>query len=193
MKTKRTVKLNVLEKGALLVGTTMLVNKWNKQQKIKRERQRLIKSVERKISRATSNKKTCSTPRPGQAVGLLSLPTYKKTYPIIEGDRPKDLERGVGHHRRTAWPGENKQIFLSGHRQTDFGILKKIVVGDPVEIKMPEGTYVYHVTKMKVVNEKDTGVIDAKTNFASDQVVLMTCYPFTLLGGTKKRYLVYAE
>jgi len=48
---------------------------------------------------------------------------------FIEGTDEEELAQGVGHYTGTGCPGENKQILLSGHRDTvfrQFGELSKL-------------------------------------------------------------------
>lgn len=65
----------------------------------------------------------------GDTVGVFYIPRLDREIPIIEGTDEEELAQGVGHYTGTGYPGENKQILLSGHRDTvfrQFGELSKL-------------------------------------------------------------------
>jgi sortase A len=132
-------------------------------------------------------------PQQGDVVGTVSIPSQNMIVPITEGTDDASLVASVGHETVTHWPGDGKQIFLAGHRNTEFGALQYVQPGDEIIMDMPYGTYTYVVTEMKVVPETEVSVIEPYDLYPKDQLVLMTCYPFTFGADTADRYLVYAE
>ena len=133
------------------------------------------------------------TPKDVDTVGVISIEKYDLAVAIKEGVTESSLFSAVGHISETHWPNDQKQIFLAGHRNTDFAVLEFIEVGDEIKMDMAYGNFTYKVTGTKIVNEKDTYVIDPVGEYEKDQLVLMTCYPFTFGAGTEERFLVYAE
>lgn len=132
-------------------------------------------------------------PQDADTAGILSLPEYDVNVAIKEGVSEASLHSAVGHQPETHWPGDGKQVFLAGHRNTDFGVLEHVKQGDTIRMTMPYGTYDYKITMMEIVNQRDVHVIKPNEEFPNDQLVLMTCYPFTFGADTEERYLVYAE
>src|SRR4051794_40721369 len=57
-------------------------------------------------------------PTDGDTVGNLHIPKLNADLPIIEGTHEDELAKGVGHYSGTAYPLQNDQIVLSGHRDT---------------------------------------------------------------------------
>lgn len=132
-------------------------------------------------------------PQDGDVVGTVSIPSQEMVVPITEGTDYDSLVASAGHETVTHWPGDGKQIFLAGHRNTEFGVLQYVKPGDEIIMDMPYGTYTYVITEMKVVPETEVTVIKPYDLYPKDQLVLMTCYPFTFGADTADRYLVYAE
>ncbi len=48
------------------------------------------------------------------------MPKLEKTIPIYEGVSAEVLTEGAGHYPKSALPGENNNVVLSGHRDTFF-------------------------------------------------------------------------
>src|SRR5690625_1625263 len=79
-------------------------------------------------------------PDMGDTVGILEIPTLDAELPIVEGTDPDDLEKGVGHYRGSAYPMQDDQIVLSGHRDTVFRELGDVEIGDTYTMKLTQGT-----------------------------------------------------
>src|SRR5690625_5083023 len=54
----------------------------------------------------------------GKTIGMLYIRKLDREIPIIEGTDEEEHAQGVGHYYDTGLPGQNKQILLSGHRDT---------------------------------------------------------------------------
>ncbi|MGL5041641.1 MAG: class D sortase [Culicoidibacterales bacterium] len=132
-------------------------------------------------------------PNLGDVVGLIVLPKNDIKVAIIEGTRDEDFHAGIGHEPSTGWPTDQRQIFLAGHRNTEFGVLEHYKAGDEVEMQMRYGTFKYRVTETKIVSQHAVEEIKPRESFEKDQLVLMTCYPFTFGADTEERFLVIAE
>jgi len=129
-------------------------------------------------------------PGQGETVGLLEIDKIEASIPIIEGTDPDDLERGVGHLSQSAYPGENDQILLSGHRDTVFTRLGEIKNGDIIRLDLPYGTFEYEMVDSIIVSADDTSVIGSTA--PDEELVLSTCYPFGYIGSAPERYVIYA-
>lgn len=123
-------------------------------------------------------------------VGVLYIPKLDREIPIIEGTDEEELAQGVGHYTGTGFPGENKQILLSGHRDTVFRKFGELEDGDEFHVKMEHGTFIYEIQDHEIVSADDTTVIDPTRQ--DEVLTVSTCYPFSFIGSAPDRYVVYA-
>ncbi|MEC0307714.1 class D sortase [Paenibacillus lautus] len=128
-------------------------------------------------------------PKPNDVIGMLEIPKLEAELPIIEGTEEEMLERGVGHYSGTAFPMEDEQILLSGHRDTVFRDFDKLSIGDHFIVKLPYGTFEYEIRSTDIVDKDDTTVI---RSMGTEVLVVSTCYPFRYLGNAPERYIFYA-
>ncbi|MGC6586937.1 class D sortase [Paenibacillus sp. Dod16] len=128
-------------------------------------------------------------PKPNDVIGMLQIPKLEAELPIIEGTDEEMLERGVGHYSGTAFPMDNEQILLSGHRDTVFRDFDMLSVGDHFIVKLPYGTFEYEIKSTDIVDKDDTSVI---RSMGTEALVVSTCYPFRFVGNAPERYIFYA-
>lgn len=128
----------------------------------------------------------------GDTIGLLYIPKLDRRIPIVEGTDEEELAEGVGHYTGTGYPGENRQILLSGHRDTVFRQFGELEDGDEFHIQMEHGTFIYEIrgSETVIVPADDTTVIDP--NRKDEVLTVSTCYPFTFVGSAPDRYVVFA-
>lgn len=126
----------------------------------------------------------------GDTIGVLYIPKLEREIPIVEGTDEEELAQGVGHYKGTGFPGENKQILLSGHRDTVFRQFGDLENGDEFHVKMEHGTFIYAIEDNEIVSADDTTVIDP--NRKDEVLTVSTCYPFSYIGSAPDRYVVYA-
>src|SRR6266498_1014102 len=65
----------------------------------------------------------------------LQIPKINLDAPVVLGDDPEQLERGVGQHIESQYPGENGMIVLSAHNDSYgelFRFLDQLVAGDSI-------------------------------------------------------------
>lgn len=130
-------------------------------------------------------------PDMGETVGILEIPSIDAELPIVEGTDPDDLEKGVGHYKGSAYPNQQDQIVLSGHRDTVFRKLGDVKVGDTFVVKLPYGDFTYEMVDSKIVDADDTTII--KSTAPNEELVITTCYPFSYVGNAPERYIIYAK
>lgn len=130
-------------------------------------------------------------PSHGETVGVLEIPKLNTQLPIIEGTSDDDLEKGVGHYKGTAYPTENDQIVLSGHRDTVFRRMGELEIGDVFIVKLPYGSFEYKIESTKIVDADDRTII--KSTAPNEELVVTTCYPFTFVGTAPDRYILTAK
>lgn len=127
----------------------------------------------------------------GETIGLLYIPKLDRDLPIIEGTNPEELERGVGHYRGTALPGQKDQIVLSGHRDTVFRNFDQLEIGDTFVLELPYGTFEYEIFATEIVPADDTTVI--RSTAPEEILTVTTCYPFYYIGNAPDRFIFYAK
>ncbi|GIP35230.1 class D sortase [Paenibacillus sp. J2TS4] len=128
-------------------------------------------------------------PNDHDAVGVLQIPKLDAKLPIIEGTEEEMLAKGVGHYKTTAFPMDNEQILLSGHRDTVFRNFGELAIGDRLIVDMPYGSFEYEIQETEIVSSDDTTVIGPK---GEEVLTLSTCYPFRYVGDAPDRFIVYA-
>lgn len=130
------------------------------------------------------------TPDNGKTVGLLSIPKLDEDLPIIEGTHEDELAQGVGHYAGTAYPFQNDQIVLSGHRDTVFRRMGELELGDILTVQMEYGERSYEIVETQIVDADDRTII---VPTAPDEVLTVTtCYPFSFIGSAPDRYIITA-
>lgn len=144
----------------------------------------IVTEVDEDISKHYEDFKT------GQTVGTLYIPRLDRELPIVEGTDEEDLEHGVGHYSDTGYPGENRQILLSGHRDTVFRNFGELEHGDEFHIKMENGLFIYKFKDHEIVSADDTTVIDLDRK--DEYLTISTCYPFSYIGSAPDRFVIYA-
>ncbi|MDY0408945.1 class D sortase [Virgibacillus soli] len=129
-------------------------------------------------------------PETGETVGILHIPKLESDLPIVEGTDEDELDHGVGHYRGTAYPLQNDQIVLSGHRDTVFRRMGELELGDILTVQLAYGDFSYEIVDTKVVSADDRTVI---VPTAPDEVLTVTtCYPFSYIGSAPDRYIITA-
>ncbi len=140
------------------------------------------------------------------------IPKIDKNIPLIDSDPQKlmnadwkslektfqkDLENGVIHYPGTANPGEEGNVFITGHSsyypwapgsfKSVFARLKDVEMGDDIIVYYNQEKHHYVVREKKEVKNNDVSVLEqGKGKF----LTLMTCSP---VGTNIKRLVVIAE
>lgn len=128
----------------------------------------------------------------GDTIGSLYIPRLDREIAIVEGTNEDDLKHGVGHYTGTGFPGDNKQILLSGHRDTVFRNFGELKDGDEFHVQMEHGTFIYVINdqETQIVPADDTTVIDPTLD--DEVLTVSTCYPFSFIGSAPDRYVLHA-
>jgi sortase A len=110
---------------------------------------------------------------------------------VLQGASGRVLAFGPGHVNGSAQPGQAGNVVISAHRDTHFRWLARLRGGDELLLETPDGRVRrYTVGDIAVRHEAEVGLIDP---LESDQLRLLTCYPFdAVLPGTPQRLVVTA-
>jgi sortase A len=126
---------------------------------------------------------------PGSTLGRIEIPRLGVTAIVRAGSDTRTLQLAVGHIPGTAYPGEDGNVGLAGHRDTFFRRLRDIQPDDAIHVVTPEGRFTYRVQRTNIVQPSDTWVLDATTQ---PSLTLVTCYPFSYVGAAPERFVVRA-
>jgi sortase A len=130
-----------------------------------------------------------STPPAGSILGRIEIARLGVSAIVRTGSDARTLQLAVGHIPGTAWPGEQGNVGLAGHRDTFFRRLRDIRPDDRIRIVTASATYDYRVRRTDIVEPSDVWVLDQTTE---PSLTLVTCYPFTYIGAAPERFIVRA-
>jgi sortase A len=128
---------------------------------------------------------------PGEALAILRIPKIDMDTVVIEGTDIRDLKKGPGHYRDTAYPWEDKgKVGIAGHRTTygaPFWSLDKLRRGDRITLATEFGTFDYQVTRTREVLPTQTDILQQTRD---PTLVLTTCTPRF---SAARRLIVFAD
>ena len=109
---------------------------------------------------------------------------------LVEGTDHASLTKGPGRDVRSFMPGQNRLVYIAGHRTTylaPFAHIERLRRSDRVTIRVPYGTFVYAVVRHRIVPADDLSVLRSPTH---EQLELQACHPRFF---ATHRYIVYAK
>jgi sortase A len=92
--------------------------------------------------------------RTGEAIGRIVIGRLGLSMIVVEGTDQNSLEKGPGRDPRTYMPGENRLVYIAGHRTTylaPFAHIDAIRAGDAIRLELPYATFVYRATAHEIV------------------------------------------
>jgi sortase A len=174
--------------GALTLAWTLLVWQWQdpftalytkwKQHQLASQYQKRVEAFSapiastsladerRSIAREAKRYRTSSTR--GEAIGRIRIPRMGVNLVLVNGTDHETLKKGPGRDGRTFMPGENRLIYIAGHRTT-------------------YGTFIYAVTHHHIVKATDLSVLRSPKH---EVVELQACHPRFF---ASHRYIAYAR
>jgi LPXTG-site transpeptidase (sortase) family protein len=109
---------------------------------------------------------------------------------LVNGTDHDSLTKGPGRDLRSYMPGQNRLVYVAGHRTTylaPFSHIDAIRPGDAIELTMPYATFVYRAFRHRVVASSDMSVLRSP---AHELLELQACHPRFF---ATHRYIVYAR
>lgn len=122
-------------------------------------------------------------------IEIPSLEIYEKVHANIDPNDPEEyeaaLESGVAHARNSAFPGQEKLIYIFGHSTNGiwnveaynavFYQIKDLAIGEKIILHLGNEQYIYEVSAQDVV-------ASSEVNFVNDLkeeniLLLQTCWP----------------
>jgi len=140
------------------------------------------------IAREAKRYRTSSTR--GEVIGRLRVPRMGVNMLVVNGTDHDTLKKGPGRDRRTFMPGENRLVYIAGHRTTylaPFSHIDRLRSGDRITIEVPYGTFIYAVTRHRIVKSTDLAVLRSPHH---ELVELQACHPRFF---ASHRYIAYAH
>jgi len=125
----------------------------------------------------------------GQAIGRIRVPRMGVNMILINGTDHDTLKKGPGRDLRTFMPGENRLVYIAGHRTTylaPFSHIDSLRTGDRVTLEVPYATFIYSVTRHRIVSSTDLSVLRSPRR---EIVELQACHPRFF---ASHRYIAYA-
>jgi sortase A len=128
--------------------------------------------------------------RSGDPLGRIVVPRLGLDMIFVDGTDESSLERGPGRDLQTFMPGENRLVYIAGHRTTflaPFAHIDALRRGDRVKLELPYATFVYAVTRHVIVPAADRAVLRSPEH---EVLALQACHPRFF---ATHRYIVYAR
>ena len=126
----------------------------------------------------------------GEVIGRLRVPRMGVNMLLVNGTDHETLKKGPGRDLRTFMPGENRLVYIAGHRTTylaPFSHIDSLRSGDRVTIEVPYATFIYSVTGHRIVKSTDLSVLRSPRH---ELVELQACHPRFF---ASHRYIAYAK
>jgi sortase A len=128
--------------------------------------------------------------RRGQAIGRIVIPRMGVHMVFVDGTDEATLKKGPGLDRRTFMPGEDRLVYIAGHRTTylaPFSHIDQLRKGDHVTLQVPYATFVYSITGHRIVPADDLSVLRSPHH---ELLELQACHPRFF---ATHRYIAYAR
>ncbi len=126
----------------------------------------------------------------GEVIGRLRVPRMGLNMLLVNGTDHETLKKGPGRDERTFMPGENRLVYIAGHRTTylaPFSHIDRLRTGDRVTIEVPYGRFIYAITGHRIVKSTDLSVLHSPRH---EVVELQACHPRFF---ASHRYIAYAR
>jgi sortase A len=124
-------------------------------------------------------------------IAKITFNNTQEDYIVLAGGTGRTMAFGPGHVSATPLPGNGGNSVIVGHRDTHFTVLKDLKFGDEIDVQTANKHIRYKVASLSIIDKSQSEVMN---NFGSEQLTLITCYPFDAIqAGGPLRYVVQAE
>jgi sortase A len=130
------------------------------------------------------------TAHQGEAIGRIVIGRIGLNMVVVDGTDESSLQKGPGRDLRSFMPGQDRLVYIAGHRTTylaPFSHINDIRVGDYIRLEMPYATFVYRMTTHRIVPANDLSVLRSPHH---ELLELQACHPRFF---ATHRYIVYAK
>jgi sortase A len=130
------------------------------------------------------------TAKTGQAIGRIVIGRIGLKMVLVNGTDEETLKKGPGRDARSYMPGQDRLVYIAGHRTTylaPFSHIDSIRDGDFISLQMPYATFVYRAFMHRIVAASDMSVLRSPKH---EVLELQACHPRFF---ATHRYIVYAK
>lgn len=135
----------------------------------------------------------------GIPFGLVTVPRFGNgPQPLLQGTATAQLDRGIGHDKRSAMPGQIGNFATAGHRDTyshPYQRIDHLERDDAVVVEVKDGWAIYRVDRHHIVEPTQVDVyapVPGQPHTAPTQawMTLVACEPHWT---AQKRWVVHAK
>jgi sortase A len=113
----------------------------------------------------------------GEAIGRIVIGRIGLNMVLVDGTDHDSLRKGPGRDLRTFMPGENRLVYVAGHRTTylaPFANINDIRPGDYIRVEVPYATFVYRAFRHVIVPATDLAMLRSPNH---ELLRLQACHP----------------
>jgi sortase A len=113
----------------------------------------------------------------GEAIGKIVIGRIGLNMVLVDGTDHDSLTRGPGRDLRTYMPGQNRLVYIAGHRTTylaPFAHIDEIRNGDYVRLELPYATFLYRAFRHEIVPASDLAMLRSPRH---ELLRLQACHP----------------
>jgi sortase A len=113
----------------------------------------------------------------GEAIGKIVIGRLGLHMILVDGTDEGSLEKGPGRDLRTYMPGQDRLVYIAGHRTTylaPFAHINDIRAGDYITLELPYGTFLYRAFRHEIVPATALGVLRSPRH---ELLRLQACHP----------------
>lgn len=125
-------------------------------------------------------------------IATLSIDRLGHSIILLKGTDPTSLAFSAGAMHQYSTFDRHSPVVIAGHRDTHFSFIEEVKMKDIISLSDQYGrNHLYEVDELVVVDSDQSDLI---IDPLSNDLVLITCYPFNALeAGGSLRYLVKAR
>jgi sortase A len=113
----------------------------------------------------------------GEAIGKIVISRLGLNMVLVDGTDESSLEKGPGRDLRSYMPGEDRLVYIAGHRTTflaPFAHIDDIRPGDYIRLELPYGTFVYRAFRHEIVSASALRMLRSPRH---ELLRLQACHP----------------
>ena len=114
---------------------------------------------------------------PGEAIGRIVIGRLGLDMILVDGTDHDSLTKGPGRDVQSYMPGQNRLVYVAGHRTTylaPFSHIEDIRAGDYITIEVPYGTFTYRAISHEIVPATDLAMLRSPNH---ELLRLQACHP----------------
>ncbi len=114
-----------------------------------------------------------------KTLAQIRFPEHNQRFILLASSVGRTLAFAPGHLTGSSLPGERGHMVISAHRDTHFAVLEDIAPGHTIEVLAHDDRLQRY--KVRSIRILDSRYEQLQLAHATDQLTLITCYPFDAL------------